>query len=31
MLRDILASRQGQDDFAAFTRQLEQDAKIEKF
>lgn len=30
-LRDILASRQGQNDFAAFTRQLEQDAKIEKF
>lgn len=30
-LRDILASRQGQSDFAAFNRQLEQDAKIEKF
>lgn len=30
-LRDILASRQGQSDFAAFSRQLEQDAKIEKF
>lgn len=30
-LRDILASRQGQGDFAAFSRQLERDAKIEKF
>ncbi len=30
-LRDILASRQGQGDFAAFNRQLELDAKIEKF
>ena len=30
-LRDVLASRQGQSDFAAFTRQLEQDAQIEKF
>ena len=30
-LRDILASRQGQSDFAAFVRQLELDAKIERF
>ncbi len=30
-LRDILASRQGQDDFAAFIRQLELDAKIERY
>lgn len=31
VLRDMLASRMGQEDFAAYTRQLEQDAKIEKF
>lgn len=30
-LRDILASRLGQGDFAAFTRRLEKDAKIERF
>lgn len=30
-LRDILASRQGQSDFAAFIRQLELDAKIERY
>lgn len=31
VLRDLLASRYGQGDFAALTRQLEKDAKIEKF
>ena len=30
-LRNILASRQGQNDFSAFSRQLEKDAKIERY